>query len=299
MELRQRYHQKPGDEPPSRNSTIPGPSSVSSSYSMAASPGYNLAQRGSISTGSTDNNLGSSGGILPSTYRAPPTTPSPPPPHPPPQRTVSFTDSNNGGIAHPRQFQRSASNSSVSKGSKSSSSSFSCGQLLLKLYLFALVMLGCTALFFRTLMHSLQYELAVIATSSASSTTQQDNNNNNHHQQQMQQQQQQELEKEIQDMTNQMKQYEVTHLDLLKQNDDIARKLQTLNTQSFNTQKSILHTTNTIADVTLEVHNYRSLVEGVDSVSDYIQGREETLWKRITNLQSKIIRESQREALEW
>jgi hypothetical protein len=262
---------------------------------MAASPGYNLAQRGSISTGNiiiaADNNLGSSGGILPSTYRAPPTTPSPPPPHPPPQRTVSFTDSNNGGIAHPRQLQRgSASNGSV-KGGKSSSS-FSCGQLLLKFYLFALVMLGCTALFYRTLMHSLQYELAVIATSSASSTTQQDNN-----QQQIQQQQQ--LEKEIQVMTNQMKQYEVTHLDLLKQNDDIARKLQTLNTQSFTTQKSILHTTNTIADVTLEVHKYRSLVEGVDSVSTYIQGREETLWKRITNLQSKISRESQREALEW
>jgi peptidoglycan hydrolase CwlO-like protein len=258
---------------------------------MAASPGYNLAQRGSISTVSiAADNLGSSGGILPSTYRAPPTTPSPPP-HPPPQRTVSFTDSNNGGIANPRQLQRSASNGSV-KGGKSSSS-FSCGQLLLKLYLFALVMLGCTALFFRTLMHSLQYELAVIATSSASSTTQQDNN-----QQQIQQQQQQ-LEKEIQVMTNQMKQYEVTHLDLLKQNDDIARKLQTLNTQSFTTQKSILHTTNTIADVTLEVNKYRSLVEGVDSVSDYIQGREETLWKRITNLQSKIIRESQREALEW
>lgn len=100
-------------------------------------------------------------------------------------------------------------------------------------------------------------------------------------------------------MTSQMKQYEVSHLDLLKQNDDIARKLQTLNTQSYTTQKSILHTTNTIADVTLEVNKYRALVEGVHSVSEYVQGREETLWNRITHLQSKIIRESQREAIEW
>ena len=100
-------------------------------------------------------------------------------------------------------------------------------------------------------------------------------------------------------MTSRMKQYEMTHLDLLRQSDDIARNLQTLNTKSYTTQKSILHTTNTIADATLEVDKYRALVEGVDSVGDYVRGREGTLWDRISNLQSKIVRDSQRETLEW
>jgi len=282
MELRQRYHQKPGDEPPSRNSTIPGPS-LSSSYSTAASPGYNrnyLAQRGS-STGSVAvDNVGSSG-VLPSTYRAPPTAPLPPPPPPPPQRAVSFTDGNGGSTNH-HQPQRGAASTGSANGKSSSSSR---GRLLLKLYLFALVALACTALFFRTVMFSLQYELAIAASSAVVP--------------QQQQQQRELLEREIREMTSQMKQYEITHLDLLRRNDDIARKLQTLNTKSFATQKSILHTTNAIADAALEVDKYRALVQGVDSVSDYVRGREGTLWDRITNLRSKIIRESRRETLEW
>ena len=249
---------------------------------MAAPPGYNrnnLAQRGSSTGSIAVDNVGSSG-VLPSTYRAPPTAPSPPPP---PQRAVSFTD-NNGGSTNRHQPQLGAASAGSANGKSSSSSR---GQLVLKLYLFALATLACTALFFRTLMLSLQYELA-IATSSGGVL-----------QQQQQQQQQGLLEKEIQEMTSQMKQYEITHLDLLRRNDDIARKLQALNTKSITTQKSILHTTNTIADATLEVNKYRALVQGVDSVSDYVLGREETLWNRITNLQSKIIRESQRETLEW
>ena len=100
-------------------------------------------------------------------------------------------------------------------------------------------------------------------------------------------------------MTSRMKQYEMAHLDLLRRNDDVARRLQTLNAKSFNTQKSILHATNTIADATLEVDKYRALVQGADSVSDYVRGREGTLWDRISNLQLKIVRESQRETLEW
>jgi hypothetical protein len=63
--------------------------------------------------------------------------------------------------------------------------------------------------------------------------------------------------------------------------------------------KVITHTTNLVSDASEEREKYKAMVDGVEELGEYMKSRETELWKRIEGLESRIARESYREALEW
>lgn len=183
----------------------------------------------------------------------------------------------------------------LAPSTKPGSFSFSGKQqrLLLRLWVFALVVLACTVLFLRTVMRSMEYELDGARARARSMS------HSHANAKEVLDEEQSQLERDIQSLQQQIQHYENTHAHLARQTAESERTLQSLNTHTLDLQKNILHTANLVTDAAEEEAKYRAMAEGVEAVGQYMKHRETALWQRIQHLEQKVARESYREALEW
>ena len=66
-----------------------------------------------------------------------------------------------------------------------------------------------------------------------------------------------------------------------------------------NLLKKIDHTRYALEDATRDSEKYKSMVDGKGEVEAYMKKRERALWEVVERLETKIGRESWREAEEW
>ena len=195
---------------------------------------------------------------------------------PPPRRAIS-----EGGIRG--SYVHRADVISTPPWTSSGGASHNNGRkiLLLALHLIALLALSCAALYLHGAMTTVEVE----------------------HKRRMRDEavakENGELMAEIGALQLQIKQHESSHPELLLEQQRQGQTLESLNTQHLELHKVVAHTTNLVTDASGERKKYRAMVDGVEELGEYMKSRETELWKRIEGLESRIGRESYREALEW
>mmetsp|Transcript_37619 Transcript_37619/g.90714 ORF Transcript_37619/g.90714 Transcript_37619/m.90714 type:complete len:615 (+) Transcript_37619:66-1910(+) len=107
------------------------------------------------------------------------------------------------------------------------------------------------------------------------------------------------LEREIARLEGDVSSAQKSHEELVIRRDQELVTLDELKVKKQDLLKTIDHTGYLLEDKKEETEKYKSMVEGMDEVEEYMKKREGALWKRIEVLESSIGRESWREVEEW
>ena len=99
-----------------------------------------------------------------------------------------------------------------------------------------------------------------------------------------------------QEITNQQNEY---NDNLLIKKQTLQTTLDELLTKKQDYLKTIDHTEYLLEDAKEDSNKYKAMVDGMEEMETYMKKREGALWSRVNVLESKIGRESRREAEEW
>lgn len=87
--------------------------------------------------------------------------------------------------------------------------------------------------------------------------------------------------------------------ELTTKHSQLSADLEALQLKKQDMLKHIDHTQNIIDDSKEKTAKYKAMVDGVSEVEEYMKKREGALWSRVNVLETKIGKESWREAEEW
>lgn len=107
------------------------------------------------------------------------------------------------------------------------------------------------------------------------------------------------LEDDIRKLRADVERNKAKHTGVLEKKRVQTEKLQGLIAKREDLQKTIEHTRNVLEDAKVETGKYKAMVDGLDAIEEYMTKREGALWGRINNLETRIGRDSRREATEW
>lgn len=107
------------------------------------------------------------------------------------------------------------------------------------------------------------------------------------------------LEDDIRKLRAEVENHKTKHRGILDQKQAQTENLQGLMAKKSDLQKTIEHSRNMLEDAKEETGKYKAMVGGMGAVEDYMTKREDALWGRIDNLETRIARDSRREATEW
>ena len=107
------------------------------------------------------------------------------------------------------------------------------------------------------------------------------------------------LEDDIRKLRAEVENHKTKHRGIQDQKQAQTEKLQGLMAKKSDMQKTIEHSRNMLEDAKEETGKYKAMVDGMGAMEDYMTKREGALWGRIDNLETRIARDSRREATEW
>ncbi|KAL9188735.1 hypothetical protein ACHAXT_007113 [Thalassiosira profunda] len=188
---------------------------------------------------------------------------------------------------------------------KSSSSGFTVKHVLLSLLVLTLLVLTGTAFHYRGLMKATQIELDN-ARRFLSDERGDDNKQRREEKKRNQKpkaknaaEEKLQLEHQIGKLEHDIKEHQKHYGDLTKQHAAHTQTLEKLESSKQDLLKAIDHTKYQLEDAVEETEMYKSMVDGMDEMEEWMKKREGALNKRIEVLEGKIRQESWREAAEW
>jgi hypothetical protein len=107
------------------------------------------------------------------------------------------------------------------------------------------------------------------------------------------------LESSNADIQNQIDIKSLEYTNLEKQYEAQYGKLNGLENTKQNLLKAIEHETNLLENLEAEKEEHKAMLESKEKLDEFVNKREEALWRRVERLTERIGRESAREALDW